>query len=381
MKADLYELKEQLLLFKNELMEWICWDKDHKDAFSENSDFKPGQEREAYGWIFLEPHYWSFWGISDESMKEGWPENYPKDLLAAAQSYFSTWLDKELEMKGGIKYTKGRLKSSNDYRVYGIVSPEPQETLIKYVKRLRYEEFEHKHTKKLWWESLGSFLEYVKAYTQPECHGYIDVIFPHWKIPFEGKVIRGVLKEKYPTNILVVMGILKNLAETMLWGDVRSQHCAAEALAFAWICLTSARSRLPTRINLLEEFDASTLSAEERPERLRYTTRYTMKVPTLFGAVQMEISKSLYQYLQTLEKINKSIGVKDSFLKHTERGLRGIFSKAVKKLNLSSSHGPVTFTTLTSWPTTCIHHRTQIDNSRYKAKAKPSTKDRSSPSQ
>lgn len=373
MQADLYELKEQLLLFKNELMKWICWDKDHKDAFRGNSDFEPGLEREAYSWIFFEIEYLFFWGISDELKKEGWPENYPKDLLVEAQSYFSKWLDKELEMKGGIKCTKGRLKSSNDYRLYGIIPPDPQETLIKYIERLRYEEFEHKYTKKLWWESLGSFLEYVKAYTQPECHGYVDVIFPQDRTPFEGKVIRQITKDKFPTNIVVVISILKNLAEMMLGGDVRSQHCAAEALAFAWICLTSARSRLPTRINLLEEFDASTLSIEERPERPRFASRYTMKVPTLFGAVRMEISKSLYQYLLTLSKINKKLGVRNSFLKNTEhkaRALRRIFRRAVAEVNLPDNHGPVTFTTLTSWPTTCVHHRTQIDNSRYKIKVK-----------
>gem|GEM_PF-3029196 len=360
MQADLYELKEQLLLFKNELMEWICWDKDHKDVFTGNSDFEPGLEREAYSWIFFEIKYLSFWGVSDELKKEGWSEDYPEDLLAESQSYHSKWLDKELVMKGGIKSTKGRLKSSNDYRVYGIIPPNPHEILIKYIERLRYEEFEHKHTKKLWTESLGSFLEYVKAYTQPECHGYIDVIFPQDRTPFEGKVIRKITKDKFPTNIIVVMSILKNLAEMMLWGDLRGQHCAAETLAFAWICLTSARLQLPTRINLLEEFNASTLSIEERPEGLHFTKRYTMKVPTLFGAVQTEISKSLYLYLQTLGRINRDFGVEGLFFKHTERGLRGVFSKAVKKLNLARSHGPVTFTTLTSWPTTDLHHRTQI---------------------
>lgn len=277
---------------------------------------------------------------------------------------------KTIETSYGCSATVSSIKEIHKYKDYGIPSPDPKQSLIAYIKKLGKLCTKKKYSKKIWRESLGSFLEYVKANVPTNCLGFIDIIFPEDRTLYDGKIIRLVPKKKFSTNIIFVKNILKNLSQELLQGDLRSQHSSAETFAFALLCLTSARLRFPTEIRLLYEFDSLSLYSEETPKSCPFPKRYFLKVPTLFGAVSAEISKTYFNYFSMLSQINQKAGIKNRFFKVSERCLNETFSRAVSKLTLPPNHGEIALFTLTSWPNEVMHHRTQIDNKRYKAKAK-----------
>lgn len=367
MNPDLFPLKEVILLFKNDLVKLIELDKDYPIDLPNNDPLSNWQKREAYGWIFFEPRYLLFWGLSDQIKKETPRQEYPESLSKEASSYYAKWRDKKIEISG-YKVTVPRLQETVRYVKYGIPEPDPSESLIQYVKRLRSLISEELYSKKMWNESLGCFLDFIRSNIPTECHGFIDVIFPEDRAFYSDTIIRLIRKDKFPTNIIFVSEILKNLSEEILWGDPRGQHCAAETLALAWICLTGSRLQLPTQINLLHAFDGASLAIENKPERVCFPKRYLLKIPTLFGEVPMEISEFLFSYLSNLFQINQKMGHTNGFFKSSERSLRRAFDRATSKLNLPKGHGEITFTTFTSWPDEDPNYRTQIDNSRYRLK-------------
>lgn len=322
------------------------------------------QKDEAYSWIFFEVNYLFFWGVSEKYNRKQlsltYPD-YPDWLLQSAASIYSKWGMKD-KIIGNYRTTTFRIKEIYKYKRYGIPPPEAGETLIDYVKRL--ETLASKKTEsKLWEESLACFLEFVRVNIPQEYLGFIEVILPEDRTYYSNSTIRLIRKEKFPTNIIYTAQILENLSEEMLWGDARSQLAAAEALAFSWLCLASARLQLPTSIKLLRTFEPSSLIKEKCPARIAFPERYSLKVPTLFGHVSVEISKLIFNYLCILAK---NIQTNHSFFCTSRtRSLERAFDRAVNKLPLRPEEGEITFTTLTSWPDEVMHHRTQIDNSRY----------------
>ncbi|NGX44144.1 MAG: hypothetical protein K1060chlam3_00307, partial [Candidatus Anoxychlamydiales bacterium] len=245
MNPDIFSLKEGLLLFRNKLTESIEREKEYPHDLNNDYPISPWQERESYSWIFFETGYRLFEIVSDQTRNKNWGKQYPKELLEPASMYRFKWLNKKTE-KNGNTIIQPRLTESHKYEMYGIEKPDPSISLIDYIKHLRTsEDFEKSYKKKIWEESLGSFLEYVRAYTPVECHGFIDVIFPEDRTFFNNTIIRLVTNNKFPTNIVFVSEILKNLSERILNGDPRTQHASAETLALAWICLTSARLQVP----------------------------------------------------------------------------------------------------------------------------------------
>lgn len=363
MNPNIEPLKKILLSFKDALENLLELEKGIT-SISGDDPIPLWQKNQLYSWIFFESQYLFFWGTSEKTKKENQKRDLPKALLEKAEIYYSKWRDKEIKVQGYPTITP-RLKETLRYCLHGIPKPEPEETLIRYIERLRNLVSPKTYLKKIWEESLGSFLEFVRFYLPTEHHGFIDVIFPENRTFYSDIIIRLIRKDKFPTNIVVVGEVLRSLAEDVLSGDPRTQHCSAETLAFAWICLTSSRLQLPTGIKLLFNFNASLLKTEEKPERLLFPTRHLLQVPTLFGNIPMEISKQLFEYLSTLSEINQG---STPFFKSSERSLRRAFDRATKKLDLPSEHGELTFTTLTSFPTENFHHRTQIDNSRYRSK-------------
>lgn len=244
---------------------------------------------------------------------------------------------------------------------------DPSATVIEYINTLHElicKDPKNTYQKKLWRDSLNSFLEYVRANTPPESHGFLDMIFPQDKALYEGAFVRLILKKKFPTNIIYAAEILKNLCEDILNGDPRTQHSACETFAFALLCLTSSRLQFPTELRLLYEFSFESLAVEDS-NSLIFPQRYFLKVPNLFGHIPMEVSKLTFSFLQQLCQINAVFDLGKRAFKSSERCLREVFSRAANKLNLPQKHGKITLTTLTSFPRENLH-RTQIDNSRYK---------------
>lgn len=360
MNPDLFQLKELILLFRNQLADRIPWGQERIE-----SPLQQWEKDEAYSWIFLEINYLFFWGLADKSNKKQLALtylNYPDCLLQPAETVYSKWGMQERKI-GNYRTTTSRIKEIHKYKRYGIPPPEVEESLIDYIKRLERLVSEETVSKKIWGESLACFLEWVRVNIPQEHLGFIDVIFPEDRSFYSNSIIRLIRKEKFPTNIIFTAQVLKNLSKEMLWGDVRSQYSAAEALAFSWLCLTAARLQLPTTIKLLHTFDCTSLTKEKCPERIALPERYTLKIPTLFGNIPVEISKLIFNYLCILAK---NIQTNRSFFCSSQRSLERAFDRAVNKLPLRPEEGEITFTTLTSWPNEVMHHRCQIDNSKYK---------------
>ncbi|MCB1181227.1 MAG: hypothetical protein KDK55_04315 [Chlamydiia bacterium] len=366
MNPDLFQLKELILLFRNQLADRIPWTHEGINPSLEKrpKTLQQWEKDEAYSWIFLETNYLFFWGLSDESNRSqlslAYP-NYPECLLQPAESVYSKWGMQEKKI-GDYRGITSLIKEIYKYKRYGIPPPETKESLIVYVKRLKRLVSEETISKKIWKESLGCFLEFVRISIPQEHLGFIDVIFPEDRAFHSDSIIRLIRKEKFPTNIIFTAQILKNLSEEMLWGDVRSQLAAAESLAFSWLCLTSARLQLPTTIKLLRTFDCASLTKEKCPERKALPERYTLKIPTQFGSIPVEISKLLFNYLCILAK---NIQTNCSFFCSSQRSLERTFDRAVNQRPLRTEEGEITFTTLTSWPNEVMHYRTQINNARY----------------
>lgn len=368
MNLILDPLKELLTSFRSELSELVLLEKKHPIIINESDPIKFWERTEAYSWIFFETQYSFFWSISEETKKKNFLTCYPESLLKKADDYYSRWGMKTIEIHG-CKTQIANLKEIYKYKKYGIPKPFPSEPLITHVKRLRELTTKETYSKKIWKESLGSYLEFVKASIPSECQGFINDIFPEDRTFYSDTIIRLTTKEKFPTNIIFIAEILKNLSDEILEGNHRAQYSNAETLAFAWLCMTCSRIQIPTNIKLLHSFDFSSLIVEECPERLFFSKRHLLKIPTLFGNITMEISKRLFEYFSILQQSNQTNEIKISF-KSSQRSLERSFEKAVNKLNLSLIHGKITFSTLTNWPTEVLYHRTQIDNSRYKVKNK-----------
>lgn len=229
MNPNIEPLKKILLSFKDELEKLLKCEKGCTSICSDDS-IPLWQERESYSWIFFEPQYLFFWGTSEKAKKENQTRDLPECLLEKADTYYSKWRDKEIEFKG-YSAIKPRLKETPRYCLYGIPEPERGETLIGYIERLRELVSPKTYFKKIWEESLGSFLEFIRSHLPIEHHGFIDVIFPEDRTFYSDAIIRLIRKDKFPTNIVIVGGILKNLAEDVLSGDPRTQYCSAETLA------------------------------------------------------------------------------------------------------------------------------------------------------
>lgn len=363
MKSNLIKLKELILLFRNEVAERVLWGKDHSPKLDKHILIEPWEKTEAYSWIFLEPNYTFFCDMAEESRRKNISSSYPKGLLVKAKEIYSKWGMKTIEIMG-CKTQAVKIKEIHKYKLYGIPEPTNDESLIEYIERLRELVNIETYSKKTWEESLGCFLQYVRDYIPPECCGFIDVIFPQDRTFYSDMIIRLIRKDKFPTNIVYVSKILKQLSEDLLWGDSRTQHGAAETLAFSWLCLISARLRLPTRVKLLYEVDFSSLSQQKSSFEI-FPNRFFLEIPTFFGHIPMEISKLHFDYFSILQGINQKLGIMDRSFKSTERSLREVFDRATSKLSLPSNHGEITFQTFTSWPTEVLHHRTQIENKRY----------------
>ncbi len=59
MNPDLFQLKELILLFRNQLADRIPWGQERL-----KSSLQQWEKDKAYSWIFLEINYLFFWGLN-----------------------------------------------------------------------------------------------------------------------------------------------------------------------------------------------------------------------------------------------------------------------------------------------------------------------------
>ncbi len=143
----------------------------------------------------------------------------------------------------------------------------------------------------------------------------------------------------------LVAQILQGLAREFLEGRANSQLVAAEALGLAWICLTSARRRLPTQFNLVSQIPINCLTHRQS----------SVAIPTFYGRSTMPISSTLNQYLNALKNIGSSN--RDGFFQSKPRSLSRVLDKVVEALPSAANAGKITLLTLLSFPHPAIGQR------------------------
>ena len=292
---------------------------------------------ECYIWINAEPGYDL---IKPSQEKLLIPEIFSQPAL----QFYREWLDKNLDIQ--------------DYKQYIIDPPLKNHTLLQYLHHLhKLISIKRKLTAR-WKTSLRSFANFIRKEYLPEETGFLDIIFPKKMDFFRGKVIRKIPLEVYPIDILDTCSILKQLAYYILNGRPNFQQSAAEALALAWICLTSAKARTLTEEKLLHTITSNHLKIKKTPTKHNPNSdTHYLHLPTLFWEEKIIISKTLYDYLLALCQTNQGLLFKRSLKK-----LRDSFNNIIVKSKLSANPAEISFLTFLSEPHDAIGHRYKPKN-------------------
>ena len=289
----------------------------------ENID--PWPRKEACCWIFadLYDHFPKF-------------DRTPPTVQAAkefAESYYDEWLELQLDIQ--------------DYTKRIIPRPNSKETLEAYLERISSEMKIKKGRRSSKIRSLRSFTAYLREELPLVERGLIEEIFPEeMRVDRNaGKISRISPVTAYPIDIYLVAQILQGLAREFLEGRPNAQLVAAEALGIAWICLTSARRRLPTQFNLISLIPISCLIHSQS----------SLAIPTLYGRSIMPISSTINQYVNGLKNIGPSNRL--GLFQSEPRSLRRVLDKVVEALPSAANAGKITFLTLLSFPHPAIGQR------------------------
>lgn len=285
----------------------------------------PWPRKEALCWIFadLYDHFPKF-------------DRTPPTVEAAkefAKEYYDEWLGLQLDIQ--------------DYMKHIIQKPNSNETLETYLERMSSEMKTKKGRRSSKIRSLRSFTAYLRDQLPQEERGLIEEIFPE-EMEVDrntGKISRIAPVTAYPIDIYLVTQILRELAREFLEGRPNAQLAAAEALGLAWICLTSARRRLPNQFNLVSKIPMNCLSYRQS----------SVAIPTLYGRSAMPISTTQNQYLNALKNIGPSNRL--GLFQTKPRSLRRVLDKVVEALPSSANAGKITFLTLLSFPHPAIGQR------------------------
>ncbi len=329
--------------------------KDKMPEFNAN-EFTPApdsfwEKEDAYIWLYAEPrHYHSFMHRPKSNMV---PEYYRQPALPV----YLQWRNEEKE----VFYRKCAM----------IPSPPENMPLADYLQQLALTVSEQNEHRDVWIESLRCFLQFLREDTDLDQQGALEVIFPY-KMEFregysfqrkEGKVervecryiLRRVDDAVYPIDILAAAEILQNLAKIVLEGRSNLQRSAAEALGFAWLCQAVGSYRLTTR----EEIVFSTpLAALKPPSPIQpkefFRPEYHIGIKSLFGIIDVPISKVLYEFLLALPRDASSDRI---FALPWRTLLRTFQNKGVAAAKRTQDLGKISFLTFMSQPHEAIGHR------------------------
>ncbi|MCB1213810.1 MAG: hypothetical protein KDK40_05855 [Chlamydiia bacterium] len=200
--------------------------------------------------------------------------------------------------------------------------PKNDETLGGYLSYLVSEVSEGNEHRYIWIKSLRSFLQFLRDDMPFDQKGYLERLFPSdqgckgMKFQKEthyspkGKkiqsikcqvILRRVEKTIYPIDIFTTAEILKNLIAAILEGRPNGQHSAAEALGFAWLSIFVGRLRIMTQEQMVFATKRSGFkNLKTNPTADLFSPTRFITVDTLDGAIDVPVSKMVYEYLSAL---------------------------------------------------------------------------------
>lgn len=358
---NLDEIKKVLSLFEQTLEKKQQF---YKSARAQNPGFGPLSEEScqkelARCWIYGIDHIGTLF-------KEPLPKisHQPALSQSLAFGHYNKWL-KALK-KNAVPDSEYIEYFLNDeyFSDYHLDEPKKDETLYNYVIRLQelIEKKEKIHF--LWERGLSSFLHYLRKSHSKDQIAFLELIFPGemeikkgtttqwiqlgksmWKpkeVPF-GQIARKISPPVYPIFIITAADVLRELANTVLYGRKNAQLVSAEALGLCWICLTHARLRLPVELKSLITIPRSVL---KKPSE---ETLPVISLPTLFGHLPMPASETIWNFLKALSN------TKESLFQSPKESLYRCLRRTIERLNLDPKKGKITFQTFLSQPVEFDH--------------------------
>lgn len=291
-----------------------------------DDDIDPWPRKEACCWIFAD--LYDHFGRFDRTA----PAIDATSKLA--EPIYQAWLNLGLECQ--------------IYPKYIIKPPKKDDTIEVYLRRISYKIHRDKACKWHRWESLRSFTSYLRQIYPKEEQGFIEEIFPEEMELFCGRIKRIEAPTICPIDIYATADILKSFASTVLEGRATARFCAAEVLGLAWICLTSARRRLPTQWKLISEISFDCLIPIGSSNNLDKIGRPLLMVPTFYGPSPVPISLTMFNYLKDIQ--NLSPNPRKAFFQSHPKSLQRSLANIVSQLSSAANVGKVTFLTLLSHP-------------------------------
>ena len=192
--------------------------------------------------------------------------------------------------------------------------------------------------------ALNSFLAYLRGFNSKKEVAFIDHIFPEQKNLHYGRIIRKVRPQVQPVSQGIAAQIIKQLAFQCAYGRPNAQHNVGEALALVWLCLTASRIRFPRLLEDIHTIPSKALVFNNTfPE---------LSIPSIFGLQKIRISTLISWFIQAIADI-PSPKPRKAILQIPLRDLRKVLNKAIKKANLPSNLGEITFLTFLSSPYPC----------------------------
>lgn len=317
------------------------------------------EDEDAYIWLYAEA--WKFLAF----MHRPKPHSIPSYYLQPACLLYQQW---RME-------TKELFHKKCDQ----IPQPDEQITLIKYLQRLSDEILEKNEHRDVWIESLRSFCQFLREDTLLEDKGPLEVLFPskesckgmelrkgyrlernhhdkgYHKVEMH-HILRSIEDTVYPIDIYAKAEIFMNLANVVLYGRSNVQHSAAVALGFAWLCHAVGCYGLVTRETLVfaTEVDNFRPPIDNPDEWFKPT--YFIGVSSLYGIIDVPVSKTLYEFLRALPRKLNQKGIFNIDLDVAARTFR---EKGVKPSKRTQNLGKITFLTCLSQPHYAVGFRTE----------------------
>lgn len=327
------------------------------------------EKEDAYIWLYADA--WDYHAFMHRPKPPPTPEYYSQ----LAWPLYQQWQREDKEVLHR-KCEKIPLPSANI-------------SLLEYLQQLALTISEENEHRDVWIESLRSFLQFLRDDTELEEKGPLEILFPsqesckgmeirkNYLLKGKGKdikkvegrvILRRIENTVYPIDILAASEILMCLANNVLEGRSDSQHSAAQALGFAWLCHAVACSRLVTRETLVFSTKLCNFRTPELSNpKERGKPTYFIAVSSLFGIIDVPVSKTIYEYLLALPRDSQSTLI---FNMDWETVLRTFRNKGVRQSKRAQQLGPITFLTFMHQPHHAIGHRTNLRLSHSKSKKK-----------
>ncbi len=285
-------------------------------------------------------------------------------------------------------YQQWRRKEKEVFHRHCEQIPEPSDKLIlsDYLNHLASTASERNEHRDVWIESLRSLLQFLREDTELDQKGFLEILFPShesckgmefrkgYSIERQGKktkkverryILRKIEETVYPIDILAASEILMNLIQTILKGRPNVQRSAAEALGFSWLCHAIGNSRLTTRENLVFNIEIDNFKSIDVSSAKWFQPTHFISIPSLFGIVDVPVSKTLYEFLFALPR---DIGSNRIFNMDLDTLRRTFRDKGVKQSPRALHLGQITFLTFMSQPHEAIGHRPMLKKKGFKDK-------------